>query len=92
MVLLLVAVVMVQQCLSAHCHHEGEKSQQDGAVDHTGHNHGPHASHEDSHAGHNHEGSDHSGHNHDETDHSGHDHTTGDHTGHDHETHKHPTA
>ena len=92
MVLLLVAVVMVQQCLSAHCHHESEKSQQDSTIDHTGHNHGPHASHEDPHAGHNHEGSDHAGHNHDETDHSGHDHTTGDHTGHNHETHKHPTA
>jgi len=81
MVLLLVAVVMVQQCLSAHCHHEGEKSQLDSAVDHTGHNHGAHASHED-----------HAGHNHDETDHSGHDHTTGDHTGHNHEAHKHTTA
>lgn len=81
MVLLLVAVVMIQQCLSAHCHHEDEKSHQDSAVDHTGHNHGAHSSHED-----------HTGHNHDETDHSGHDHSSGDHTGHNHEKHQHNTA
>jgi len=81
MVLLFVAVVMIQQCLSAHCHHEGEKSPQENAgdhTDHTGHNHEAHASHE---------GVDHTGHSHDDgIDHTGHDHTSnGDHHGHDHE-------
>ncbi|XP_060860004.1 uncharacterized protein LOC132937198 [Metopolophium dirhodum] len=50
-VLCLLAVVLIQQCMSAHVHHEGEKNDED----HMSHERGDHKGHKhEDHTGHNH--------------------------------------
>ncbi|CAI6359960.1 unnamed protein product [Macrosiphum euphorbiae] len=72
MVFCLLAVVLLQQCMSAHVHHEGEKNDED---------HKTHMSHEGGdHKGHKHENCGHPSHL--VEDHTSH--TVEDHTGHNH--------